>query len=720
MAFSIEKEWDAREKAGLPKYHSIDQDDIGFRFVEPSSSDPGLQAFLTGDFATMEAAWKGTSDVRACTTLQSIGRQPLEDLPPVEQIFSTPPGYLAWLACDENFFAQFGAKLLATIKGAAHVHLMDGDPAYAKEVIAYLDKPIGLTIEQPNAGPSYYHSVRFCRLAQLLRTREDPIALLDVDAIANRPVADLPTVPIGMRLRPGRIEPWNQCNASVVIATRQGQTYFDAVADYIFHFWERNLLRWQIDQTALYCVWKRLGVNIHTLNEQEVNYDYDDRGIIWCNSGRSKWHADDPTRQKFIEKSKEIEIPSPKATAHAKRERVAKRVAYLGCELKNRDLDGRLLVASHLCDMGVAVVVGHLWGINSNSGITTPGCQLFATANDIQAAFMQKAMLAGNYIIASDSEILALTDPLPNISALAVSTCDKFLLDTPLHVQALAEWFGNKKFIATGSPHLEYLVSTDIRPVDGEPYILFNTDLSIVNSALGSPIEALRALSKAKEISQSEAELMIKAETAALDMISPLIRWLAPQMRVVIRPHPSENAKAWREAFPDVEVVEGSSPHPWVKGAKLVIHANSTTGIEAAALGTPSLNLDPVQEWGEKFVINTYNYTAKTLSEAQAAITQFLNENSGPLAAGHAITAEIPRNGAANTAWHIADCLKTAKPLTGPFPWRLVDRSELQRSKFTVTQEELTERLSRLNFNGDISQIDDSTFLIQKLTAKPK
>lgn len=712
MTFNPELEWQARQKAGLPKYHSVNQSDIGFRFTQPTSSDPGIRAFLAGDYEAMEAAWHSEDDVRTCVTFQTIQKQPLEELPPVQTLSETPPGFLAWLSCDAKYFAQFGAKLLATIDGPAHVHLMDGDPAYAQEVINYLKRPIGLTVEQPDAGPSYYHAVRFCRFAQLLRQRNEPSVLLDVDALANRPVTDLPKVPIGMRLRPGRLEPWSQCNASVVIGSADAQTYFDGVADYIFHFWKQGKLRWQIDQAALFVVWKQLGVDIHTLGETEVDYDYSEDGIVWCNSGRTKWDDNEPGRKRFIEASVNVDIPSATAFAHAKRQQEAEQIVYLPCELKGRDLDGRLLIAKHLCAMGLPVVVGHFWGLNGNMGRSSPGCYLFTTANDVQAQAMQRALTESSYVVASDSEGLPLANPLPNVSSVAVSLCDAFLVDSPVHQSILEGKFGTGKFILTGSPRIEYLINADVPPVGGAPYILFNTGLGVINSVWGSPPEALRAMSSAMEVSETGAQKIIDAETAALELISPLIRWLAPQHRVVIRPHPSENANAWREAFPSLEVIEGSSSIQWIKHAEVVIHANSTTGLEAVALGTPALNLNPVPEWGEQFVIHAYNYTVRTLEDAHAALSMYLGRSAGPLTSQAEGLQSLRLDGAQNTAQYLAELLSDAKPVTQPFTWTPVERTDQHRSKFSVTPAELKKKIHSLGNFGVVTQLDDSTFLL--------
>ena len=52
------------------------------------------------------------------------------------------------------------------------------------------------------------------------------------------------------------------------------------------------------------------------------------------------------------------------------------RIAYLLCELKGRDLDSRLLIASHLLSAGIPAVVGQLWAIIANQDFTARGCYL--------------------------------------------------------------------------------------------------------------------------------------------------------------------------------------------------------------------------------------------------------------------------------------------------------------------------------------------------------
>ena len=218
-------------------------------------------------------------------------------------------------------------------------------------------------------------------------------------------------------------------------------------------------------------------------------------------------------------------------------------------------------------------------------------------------------------------------------------------------------------------------------------------------------------------MSEEEAWMRVKAGQAAFDLMVPLIRWLAPNHRVVVRPHPAERADTWRQAVPEAEIVEGSAPLPWIKGARVVIHNNSTTGLEAAVMGIPALNLDPYPEWGKRYLAPTINYTVNTLAAAQSALELLLQENDGPLAEKAKAELKFPKNGARNTAQAIFDAVKDSPPISGPFPWAMMERDPLDRAKFTVTSEEVAQIMDGLNVNCTTHQLDDSVFLFTPNTS---
>ena len=295
----VEKEWALREENGLPPHHSVDPADVGFRFLEPSVPDPGFMSYLNGDYGAMEKHFSMETDIRSAVTLQDLPQASEYRMAGVAELLPPPKDgpMTAFLACDGNYFEKFGAKLLASIDGPAQVHLMDADPSYAREVIRCLGRPAGFSAEQPKADPAYYHSVRFIRWYEFMVKTGGHSCLLDVDALSNRPHTELPRTEVGMRLRPARLEPWNVCNASVCIG--RANRYWKGVADYIYHFWKKNKLIWQIDQTALWAVWQKQKPDITVLGPREVDYDYRDDSIIWCNSGPNKFKKTDKTRTRF-------------------------------------------------------------------------------------------------------------------------------------------------------------------------------------------------------------------------------------------------------------------------------------------------------------------------------------------------------------------------------------------------------------------------------------
>jgi len=66
--------------------------------------------------------------------------------------------------------------------------------------------------------------------------------------------------------------------------------------------------------------------------------------------------------------------------------------------------------------------------------------------------------------------------------------------------------------------------------------------------------------------------------------------------RIILRPHPSEGLRFYRQAFerfPSVDVIREGNVVNWIRGAELIVHSNCTTGIEAVLARRPVLNFLP-------------------------------------------------------------------------------------------------------------------------------
>jgi hypothetical protein len=71
-----------------------------------------------------------------------------------------------------------------------------------------------------------------------------------------------------------------------------------------------------------------------------------------------------------------------------------------------------------------------------------------------------------------------------------------------------------------------------------------------------------------------------------------------PQHRVVLRPHPGEQLRLWRDVaqtLPHVTVIREGAAAPWILASEALIHTNCTTGVEAFALGKPAICLRPAE-----------------------------------------------------------------------------------------------------------------------------
>lgn len=214
------------------------------------------------------------------------------------------------VSSDYEYFDHYGRYLIASINQRmpstfVHVHLMDADERGLENAVAWCRRMTSLTCaitsETTGLGADeedtacYYHAVRFVRYAQLRSTYQGPLWMIDADALAHgdaRPMLQWSANwDVAMRLRPGRLQPWNTVSAGLVgmAPTPAATAFFTRTAAYIAHFWKKGCLTWGIDQLALLASIK--GSNTARLRfvdslEQDVEICSD--GIFWFLSGPNK------------------------------------------------------------------------------------------------------------------------------------------------------------------------------------------------------------------------------------------------------------------------------------------------------------------------------------------------------------------------------------------------------------------------------------------------
>lgn len=400
--------------------------------------------------------------------------------------------------------------------------------------------------------------------------------------------------------------------------------------------------------------------------------------------------------------------------------------AYLTCELLGRDLDSRLLIASHLVRNGISCIVGQQWSIFANLHLCPKGVVLFKTANEVQGRAAAETKKAGHKVVLSDEEMLAVTGDASVTSPLSVSSADVFLANNSQHKAAI-ESIGPVRCEVVGNARVELLTrhkgayAEEVSQIKkAGSYILFNTSFGTINSLWGDADAALKIALRTMQVPESDqarvADDILRFERANMEAVRDLIAW-AKQFnhRVVVRPHPAENPDYWRSF--GVEVVEKTNPIPWLLGCELMIHTSSTTGLEGALLGTPCLNVK-VASYANSFITDTVNYTVTDVDSAKAAAKEWLTERSGHIASQP--KPELLTNGAERTAEVIASLCADQPELT---TWASLPPQERQVEKFNIRMKEFTARAERVFASAGttldkVTQLDRALFLLSGPTVE--
>jgi hypothetical protein len=311
-AYVVHNEWFERQARGLPPYHCLALNELGFHFTDlapyraaaqeaGATIDMAYGLMLDGERTVSEQLFRTflTKGRVAGTTVfdpefhAKLDREDLSaGLPRVDfHNAAQGEGPVIYLACDQAYLA-FALPMIRSLYTVApearcHLHVFNPDRGAPAEF-----PQLGLSSEQCPAHAGYYHAVRFIRLHELMARLDCPVWLMDVDGLFNTHPEPLFRVldgfDVALRARPARLEPWNQLNACVVgfNNTPGGRQYLARTAQYLHRF--RNFLAWGIDQNAMFCVFDAIKPHIACLGDKVIDYEYRGDGIVWANSSSLK------------------------------------------------------------------------------------------------------------------------------------------------------------------------------------------------------------------------------------------------------------------------------------------------------------------------------------------------------------------------------------------------------------------------------------------------
>ncbi|MGE4064916.1 MAG: hypothetical protein AB7E79_16245 [Rhodospirillaceae bacterium] len=292
-----ERESAARAQHGLPLHHVLDiaQFPVGFskdvlaeldaacaEWIATEPQQPNAYVMQAFTKATLFEPVPADSAIKIFQRLlpaepfgaMRFSSAPESEVANIPEISGEMPRAGAlYVGCDDRYFKNFGIALLRSLATVApgapiHVHLM----APSLAVLGHVNGlPLSLTVTYENPAAfiadhkitpnAYYHVARLLRFADIAAASDHPVWLLDADALVTRDPRALLDVAsdMALRLRPGRIEPFNHVSACVVMGCKRSAAYFQAVGEII----RRGITKawWGMDQYALFAAYLRCRPN---------------------------------------------------------------------------------------------------------------------------------------------------------------------------------------------------------------------------------------------------------------------------------------------------------------------------------------------------------------------------------------------------------------------------------------------------------------------------
>lgn len=157
------------------------------------------------------------------------------------------------------------------------------------------------------------------------------------------------------------------------------------------------------------------------------------------------------------------------------------------------------------------------------------------------------------------------------------------------------------RLYATGCPRYDFCAppwrAALPKPSVGSGYVLINTNFPTVNPRFsGSSSHEEESMVKAgfeREFARQFIADGAHAYRSVLDMAIKLAQHFS-DVQFVLRPHPFENISSY-DAFatlPNTKVIQSGTSLEWISGARLLVHQNCSTAIEATMLNVEPLSME--------------------------------------------------------------------------------------------------------------------------------
>ncbi len=298
-----------------------------------------------------------------------------------------------------------------------------------------------------------------------------------------------------------------------------------------------------------------------------------------------------------------------------------KPVLLMPVENQVRELDARLLLACVAARRGLASIIGSKRDIESRIASFPRGIYLSKSLRVAKRKIFPLARQLGHEIVSWDEEALVHLPPetyftrrLPRKGLEHVSHLFAWGEDNAELWRQYPKLPAGMPIHVTGNPRGDLLRpemqafydedSQKIRNTYGD-FILINTNFNHVNAfypeqnlfqPVKEPGEEARFGQAARGMTRDYAEGLRDHKQAIFEQFQKMIPDLEkafPDYNIVVRPHPTENQEIYYRIASQckrVRVTNEGNVVPWLIATRVLLHNGCTTGVEAYAMGVPSIS----------------------------------------------------------------------------------------------------------------------------------
>jgi len=286
----------------------------------------------------------------------------------------------------------------------------------------------------------------------------------------------------------------------------------------------------------------------------------------------------------------------------------------LPVETLNREFDGKLLLALFAAERGLKPIIGGRTAIHDRLPALPRSIYLSKGVRSGSRPIFNLLERFGHCIAAIDEEALVRFSDELFLMKLdpATFTSARILFawgEDNAAIWKRSQWYSGAPVLPAGNPRTD-MMRTELKPFHAPEvdairgrfgdFVLFNSNFSVVNHFIPEKTRFKVADWVPPEDSDKFRSGMLRHKRALFERflaaMPELARAIAPR-RLVIRPHPSENAEPWRQAVAGLDnavVLHEGAVVPWLIAARVLVHNGCTSAVEAAAVGTPALAYRPI------------------------------------------------------------------------------------------------------------------------------